>query len=154
MKRFLAAILALVLVLSVSAAAYAAGGSVQAAPAVEAGNKTTALPTVVNSDATLVSIDNIADLPEEAQKVFKEASESVKKEVPDGMVARYFFYSESKSYPYELKINMDDIKDVKDLASKLFLDGKWVDLKLVLNKDGTVSITVTGEGPMAVFTKK
>lgn len=153
MKRSLALILALVIVLSVSSVAYAVN-SPAAAPVVETGTKAAALPTVVSGDAQLTPVDKIADLPEEAQAELKEANSALKEAVPDGMVARYVVYAESKTVPYELTLKMEDIKDIKDFASKIFKDGKWVELKAVLNADGTVTITVTDNGPLAVFTKK
>lgn len=155
MKRILSFALALVVVLSMSAMAFADTGSVVATPTTETGAKASALPTVAEkTDATLTAADDVKDLPEEAQKAFKDAQKALDAAVPEGMEAQYFFYAESKTLPYDLTIKMANVKDAKDFAGKLFVDGKWVDLKYVLNDDGTITVTITDNGPVAFFVTK
>ena len=155
MKRILSFALALVVVLSLSAMAFADTGSVVATPTTEAGTKASALPTVAaETDAKLTAADEVKDLPEEAQATFKEAQKALDAAVPEGMEAQYFFYAESETLPYELTIKMANVKDAKDFAGKLFVDGKWVELDYALNDDGTITITITDNGPVVLFAAK
>ena len=155
MKKILAFVLALVVVFSLSAAAFAETGSVTAEKATEDGTKATALPTVAeNTEVKLTAIDEVEDLPEEAQEAVKEAQETLEAAVPEGMEAQYFFYAESEVFPYELTVTMENVKDAKDFAGKLFINGKWVDLEYVFNDDGTITITIPENGPVALFAAK
>lgn len=157
MKRYFALLLALVVVLSVSSVAYAADvGSVTAAPVVEEGNKAAALPTVVESDedVVLTPVDEVEDLPEDAQEEFKEAAATVEEAVPEGMVARYLVYSSGPATPYTITLKLDDITDVKDVVVRLFKDGKWIDLEVVKNADGTFTIKLPESGALAICTTK
>ena len=155
MKKILAFVLALVVVFSLSAVAFAATGSVTAEKTTEDGTKATALPTVAeNTEVKLTAIDEVEDLPEEAQEAVKEAQETLEAAVPEGMEAQYFFYAESEVFPYELTVTMENVKDAKDFAGKLFVNGEWIDLEYVLNDDGTITITIRENGPVALFAAK
>ncbi len=155
MKKILAFVLALVVVFSLSAVAFAATGSVEAEKTTEDGTKATALPTVAeDTEAELTAIDEIENLPEEAQEAVKEAQEALEAAVPEGMEAQYFFYFEAPEYPYELTVTMENVKDAADFAGKLFVNGEWVDLEFVLNDDGTITITIPENGPVALFAAK
>ena len=155
MKKILAFVLALVVVFSLTAVAFAETGSVTAEKTTEDGTKATALPTVAeNTEVKLVAIDEIEELPEEAQEAVKEAQETLEAAVPEGMEAQYFFYAESEVFPYELTVTMENVKDAKDFAGKLFINGEWVELEYVLNDDGTITITIPENGPVALFAAK
>ncbi len=158
MKRFFALLLALVVVLSVSSVAFAADvSSVTAPPVVEDGNKAAALPTLVESDegVVLTPVDNVEDLPEDAQEEFKQAEATVKEAIPEGMVARYLVYAQSPNgEPYKLTLKLDDVKDIKDFAARLFKDGKWIELEVIMNDDGTFTVVVPSDGTLAICTAK
>ncbi len=155
MKKILSFALALVVVLSLSAMAFADTGSVVATPTTTTGEKASALPTVAaKTDAKLTAADAVKDLPEAAQETFKEAQKALDAAVPEGMAAQYFFYAESETLPYTLTVKMENVKDTKDFAGKLFIDGKWVELEYVVNDDGTITVTITDNGPVALFAAK
>lgn len=156
MKKALVFVLAVVLVMSMAVPAYAATSPV--APKANE-NTTAALPEVVADTSTggvLVAVEDVKELPAEAQETFVAAQETLKEEVPTGMKTQYFCYYKAEttadtktSEPATLTLK---IANVTKVVVKQFVDGKWVELVAKLDKDGNVIIEGVVDGPLAIFT--
>lgn len=151
MKKAISLVLAMLLVLGLTVSAFAAESPV--AP-VENEQETAALPVVVDLDPDMqvVTVNNAKTLPEEDQKNFAEAQQTLKDAVPEGMMTRYFFYVMNKGgAAKDVTMKMANAKSV---AAKLFNNGKWNTLETVVNDNGTVVIKNVTTGALAVFTGK
>ena len=146
MKKVLVFALALVMVLGMAIPASAATGS-------PTGTKEDLKPFLVSATSDeyrIYTTEEVADLSEEAQKVFAEAKESLEDAVPEGMVIRYFFYF----YTSEPCDAVFRIEGYQELVFMQYVDGEWVTLEFTANEDGTVTVLNVVEGPMAIFVKK
>lgn len=117
----------------------------------ESATVTALLPVFVSSTAdecTLYSVLDVYKLSADARLAFEDAQKSLKDAVPEGMTARYFFYVYT-SEPCTLVLR---ISNFDKLVVKQYLNGKWEELKVTVNADGTVAIENVVEGPMAIFT--
>ena len=118
----------------------------------ESATTTALLPVLVSStseDCALFTVKQGYKLSAEARKAFEDAQDELKKAVPTGMAARYFFYLYS-SKPCTVVFR---IQNVTEVVVKQYIDGARVVRESTLNKDGTVSVKDVEEGPIAIFTK-
>ena len=118
----------------------------------ESATTTALLPVLVSStseDCALFTVKEGYKLSAEARKAFEDAQDELKKAVPTGMAARYFFYLCS-SKPCTVVFR---IQNVTEVVVKQYIDGAWVVRESTLNKDGTVSVKDVEEGSTAIFTK-
>ena len=44
------------------------------------------------------------------------------------------------------------VDNAEKVVVKQFVDGKWVELKVIVNADGTITIEDVVDGPIAIFT--
>lgn len=153
MKKIVSFALALVLVLSLSVTAFAVGSPVAT---VDSETHTAALPVVESAkadgkdvDVAITELGMAGKLSSDEQKDFEEAYNALADAAPADMTANYFVHVKSSVLPYTLTLRIA----AKDASAKLFKDGAWVDLKTTVNGN-TISIVVTDNGPLAVFTKK
>lgn len=162
MKKAFVLALALVLTLSLAVPASAATSSPKA-PAVSE-TTTASLPVVADVKAEdgsavvvdMVSVENTKDLTEEAVKDFEAAQEKLAEAAPAGMKTQYFTYvkvtdTEGKASSASVTMTVK-VSNATKVVAKQFVDGKWVELKVTLNADGTVTIEGLAEGPLAIFT--
>lgn len=171
MKKAFVLALAVILALSLAVPAAAAGTGSPVAP--ETSETTTApLPEIVETevkteDGITVVVEPVAAedtkaLAVEEQKTFATAQESLAEAVPTGMKPQYFFYvkvtatkadgsvSDKPAAPVNMTVKIDNAAKV---VVKQFIDGKWVERKVVVNPDGTITIEGVVEGPIAIFTE-
>jgi len=150
MRKVITFALAVMLVMAMAVPAFAVSSPV--APAASA-SKTAALPVVAEAlpeGVQLVSVNDAA-LTAEAKEVFVAAQAELKEAAPEGMAVKYFFYVEAESDATATLVLK--VANVENVVVKQFVDGKWVELKCVLNADGTLTIEGVVEGPIAIFTK-
>lgn len=165
MKKVITLVLAVVLVLAMAAPAFAVGSPV--APVADE-DKTTVLPVVVESvdDCVFLSIEDADKLPEEAQKEFIAAQEALEEAIPEGMTVKYFFYHIHTNGEDldELCEDTFDIGEFEEAIVKQYVDGQWVEVEelgrrmeeekmVVVNPDGTITVTGLETAPIAFFTK-
>lgn len=163
MKKAITLVLTVVLVLAMAVPAFAVGSPT--AP-IAAPDKTTALPEIVDhiTGCGFYSIYDANELPEEAQKLFKAAQESLKEATPEKMTVKYFFYHVKDSTITGLCQHTFDIGEFEEVIVKQYVDEEWVELEefgkkmeeektVVVNADGTVTITGLETDPVAFFTK-
>lgn len=163
MKKAIVLALALVLTLSLAVPAAAASTGSPVAPA--ASETTTAsLPVVADVKAEdgsavtveLVSVEDTTGLTEEAVKDFEAAQEKLAEAAPAGMKTQYFTYvkvSDTEGKASSASVTMTvKVANATKVVAKQFVDGKWVELKVTLNTDGTVTIEGMVDGPLAIFT--
>lgn len=164
MKKAIVLALALVLTLSLAVPAAAASTGSPKAPA--ASETTTAsLPVVADVKAEdgstvtveMVSVEDTKGLSEEAVKDFTAAQEKLAEAAPAGMKTQYFTYvkatgadGKAATSPVSMSVK---VANATKVVAKQFVDGKWVELKVTVNADGTVTIEGLVDGPLAIFTK-
>ena len=154
MKKMLSILVVLILVLSIGSMAFAAN-SPTASQTTTTGTKTSDKPTEVDSNYTkIVGYNELDQLAAEDQETFKDAKKAVKDATPDGYSCRYIFWAEAGSYPYEAKYEISTLAASKGVAVKLYADNAWQELESANNGDGTITATVTGAGPVAIFVEK
>ena len=148
MKKFLAIVLALVVVSSLCASAFA--GTSSASASQTSSTSTAALPAAEKSTVIMKEFGDEA-LSEEQAAAFDAAKEALAEAAPEGYVAQYtFFASEAAGkYPVNVELAVDNAEAV---IVMIFVDGKWqeVECKLV---DGKLTFALPCEAPVAVFTK-
>jgi len=152
MRKAFTFVLAVAMVMAMAVPAFAAASPTAPAAATD---KTTSLPVVVESekDSLVVSVEEADTLSDEAKETFAAAQKELADIAPEGMTTKYFFYYVPASAEAEgLTLNLGDT-DVKTVVVKQLQDGKWVELKVVVNADGTITLEGLKEGPVAVFTK-
>lgn len=113
---------------------------------------TSLLPVFVSATSdscVLYSVKEAYKLSPVARSVFEEAQDALKDAVPEGMVARYFFYV----YTAEPCTMVLKVTNCTEVVVKQYLEGKWAELKSTLGADGNLSIENVVTGPMAIFTK-
>lgn len=169
MKKGIVLALAVILTLSLAVPAAAAGTGSPVAP--ETSETTTApLPEVIVEEiktedgATIViepvAADKVEEMPEEDQKSFVAAQEKLAEAAPAGMKTQYFFFAKvtktaadgttaKSDTPVSMTVKVDNAEKV---VVKQFVDGKWVELKVIVNADGTITIEDVVDGPIAIFT--
>lgn len=169
MRKVVTFVLAVVLVMAMAVPAMATAVGSPTAP-VAAPDKTTSLPEVTKQDdnSLIVPIEEADTLSDAAKETFSTAQkelmdeEKQKEIIPEGMATQYFFYyvpaESAQTSAVTMKIDELDADAQTDASTyivvKQFQDGKWVELKVTVNADGTVTIEGLGEGPVAVFVKK
>lgn len=167
MKKAIVLMLAVILTLSLAVPAAAAGTGSPKAP--ETSETTTApLPEVVadevkTEDGTVVIVEPVAaddtkKLVAEEKKTLADAQTALAEAAPAGMKAQYFFFvkvtakddanKEVGSVSMAMKVD-----NAEKVVVKQFVNGKWVERKVILNADGTLTIEGIEEGPIAIFTK-
>lgn len=152
MKKTLAFVLAVLLMIAVAVPAFAASPT---APQ-ETPDKTAPLPAVKDDDGNgckLVSVFEADTLPEEAKRVFIAAQELLEEATPDGMLVKYFYYHWRNVEEIEHCAHTLDIGEFDQVMIKHFLDGKWVEHDVTINADGTITIIDLLSGPVAIFVK-
>lgn len=164
-----AIVLALALVLAMSLAVPVAAVSSPVAPTTSE-TTTAPLPEVVVEEiktadgATVViepvAADKVEEMPKEDQKTFVAAQEKLAEAAPAGMKTQFFFYAKvtktaadgttaKSDVPVSMTVKVDNAAKV---VVKQFVDGKWVERKVVVNADGTITIENVVDGPIAIFT--
>lgn len=136
--------------------------SVQAGLTSRKGSKTKALPTEVKSETThsetletmMVPYGAYEDLTGEEWKTFKAGYDTLKTAIPDGMLARFFFWCSANESPYPMSFTMEDVTIADDCQIKMYVGGQWIDVECKNNGGGSISATFTGNGPTAIFTEK
>ena len=165
MKRILA--LALVLAMSLAVPVAAVGSPV--APTTSE-TTTAPLPEVIVEEVKTadgapiviepVAADKVEEMPKEDQKTFVAAQEKLAEAAPAGMKTQFFFYAKvtkkaadsttaKSDAPVSMTVKVDSAAKV---VVKQFVDGKWVERKVVVNADGTITIENVEDGPIAIFT--
>ena len=168
MKKAIVLALAVILTLSLAVPAAAVGSPV--APTTSE-TTTAPLPEVIveeikTEDGATVTIepvaaDKVEEMPEEDQKTFVAAQEKLAEAAPAGMKTQYFFYAKvtktaadgttgKADAPVKMTVKVDNVDNV---VVKQFVDGKWVERKVTVNADGTITIEGVVDGPIAIFTK-
>ena len=145
MKKALSFVLAVMLVMSMAISASAVGSPTA--------TKEDLKPTLVGDTAkniTIITVEDIEELPEEEQKVFVEAKDKLAGATPAGMAVKSFTYFSTTEKSVSAVLKMDVAADAK-MAIKQFVDGKWVELEYEINEDGTVTVLNVVSGPLAVF---
>ena len=169
MKKAIVLALAVMLTLSLAVPAAAAVGSPVAPTTSE--TTTAPLPEIVEQEtktedgATVtvepVAADKVEEMPKEDQKTFVAAQEKLAEAAPAGMKTQFFFYAKvtkkaadsttaKSDAPVSMTVKVDSAAKV---VVKQFVDGKWVERKVVVNADGTITIENVVDGPIAIFTK-
>lgn len=161
--------LALALVLTLSLAVPAAAVVSPSAPATSE-TTTAPLPEVIveevrtENGATivveLVAADKVEEMPSEDQKTFVAAQEALKEAAPAGMKTQFFFYAKVNKTAADSTTTKSDapvsmtvkVNNAGKVVVKQFVDGKWVELKAIVNADGTITIEDVVNGPIAIFT--
>lgn len=177
MKKAIVLVLALVLTLSLAVPAAAVTSPV----AEDTSDTTTApLPEVVEIDVVVdvetetktdddtviivepVTVEDADKLSEKAQTAYAAAQGQLAEAKPADMKTQYFFYvkvtatkadgsvSDKPAAPVNMTVKIDNAAKV---VVKQFIDGKWVERKVVVNPDGTITIEGVVEGPIAIFTE-
>ena len=167
MKKAIVLALALVLAMSLAVPVAAVGSPV--APTTSE-TTTAPLPEVIVEEvktedgATIVvepvAADKVEEMPKEDQKTFVAAQETLKEAAPAGMKTQFFFYAKvtkkaadgttaKSDAPVSMTVKVDSAAKV---VVKQFVDGKWVERKVVVNADGTITIENVVDGPIAIFT--
>lgn len=168
MKKAIVLVLALVLTLSLAVPAAAADAVSPAAPG---NSQTTAapLPVVVesetkNADGSVVTVTpvdaNKQDLTKDEKDAMAKAQQNQKEGAKGLKSTLYLFYARV------VKTNSDGTttKDAKgsmtikaknpeDIIVRQFIGDKWIDLEVVPNSNGTVTINGIQNGPMLIGTK-
>ena len=168
MKKAIVLALALVLAMSLAVPVAAVGSPV--APTTSE-TTTAPLPEVIVEEvktedgATIVvepvAADKVEEMPKEDQKTFVAAQEKLVEAAPAGMKTQFFFYvkvtkieadgtTAKSDAPVSMTVKVDNAAKV---VVKQFVDGKWVERKVVVNADGTITIEDVVDGPIAIFTK-
>lgn len=146
MRKVLTFVLAVMLVMTVPA--YAVSSPVAT---VASATKTAPLPVVAEALPEGVKLIATTALTAESKESVVVAQAELKAAAPAGMAVRYFFYAEVDADTASTIILK--LANVQDVVVKLFKDGKWIELKSILNADGTVTIEGIVDGPIAIFTK-
>lgn len=164
MKKLLALVLATVLTLGVAVSASAVGSPVAETPSV---------PEVVMDEENtgivveLVSTEAAEELTEEKQTVFTAAQDALVEAAPEDMATISFFYFQAfvvdekgektaVAEPMDVTVKIDDLGEIEDITEvkvMQFVDGEWIELEVVVNPDGTITIQGVVEGPIAIFAK-
>ena len=170
MKKAIVLVLTLILALSLAAPAAAAGTDSPGAPTTSE-TVTAPLPEVVveeikTDDGATVTIapvaaDKVEELPAEDQKTFVAAQEKLAEAAPAGMKTQFFFYAQvtktaadGNSAKADAPVKMTvKIASTDKVVVKQFVDGQWVERKVTVNTDGTITIEDVVDGPIAIFTK-
>lgn len=170
MKKLLALILAATMTIGmvVSAAATSADDSVSSPVA-----ETVAVPEVVLSEENtgiiieLVATEDAVELTEEKQEVYTAAQDTLVEAAPEDMSAISFFYFQAFAEdekgerteitePIDVTLKIDEVTEIENITEvkiMQFVDGEWVELEVVMNPDGTITIMGVVEGPIAIFAK-
>ena len=161
MRKVFVFALAVVMVMAMAVPAFAAVSSPAAKPedmlpvvvAPKADGTKDATP---KAGGTMATVEDAEKLPEEAKKTFEAAQTELAKAAPEGMATKFFFYftpAAEKKGDVEPGTLVVRIPNVAKVVIKQFVDGKWVELKFDLAKDGTITLKDLAEGPIAIFTK-
>lgn len=146
MKKVVSIVLAIALMMTLGIAVYAARGIVRLeSPVGEDG-----LSLLISTTATkgeLVRVQDANKLPEESQKVFDDAYNTLEEAVTDEYVARFFFYL-SVSEPCDAVFNIDYALSPMFMQ---YVEGAWTKLECVDNGDHTVTVKNVTDAPMAVL---
>ena len=152
----------LTLIFALCATAFAATGSVTpgggGGTADKATGATTALPTEIDDlykdgKVTLTALGNAGSLDADKADAFKDAYKAVKDATPSDMTAKYFFHQDCTEYPYTAIYKIPGLAKDAKVAAKLY-NGSWTELSATNNGDETMSVVITGPGPVALFVGK
>ena len=171
MKKLLALILAATMTIGmvVSAAATSADDSVSSPVA-----ETVAVPEVVLSEENtgiiieLVATEDAVELTEEKQEVYTAAQDTLVEAAPEDMSAISFFYFQAFAEdekgekgekteitePIDVTLKIDEVTEIENINEvkvMQFVDGEWVELEVVMNPDGTITIKGVVEGPLSLI---
>lgn len=144
MKKALGLVLALVMVLGMAIPASAVGS-----PTATTEDLKPLLVSATSDEHKAYTAEEVDELPEEAQKTFVESKEKLEEAIPEGMVARYFFYFASND-------TCDAVFNVEGhtvLVVMQYIDGKWVEMEFIINEDGTITVLNAVDGPMTFLVK-
>lgn len=164
MKKLLALVLASVLTIGMVVSASAVGSPVA---------ETTSVPEVVMGEEDtgiiieLVPTEEAEELTEEKQTVYTAAQDTLEEAAPEDMATISFFYFQAFvvedngdktaiTEPIDVTLKIDEIAEIEDITEvkvMQFVDGEWVELEVVMNPDGTITIKGVVEGPIAIFAK-
>lgn len=149
MRKVIAFVLAVVLVMGMAVSAFAATSPV--AP-VATEKKTAALPVVVGAlpeDVTFVALHNADKLAAADRDAFMASQLALKEAAPEGMTAKYFFYVVcTNSFAFTMQLT-----NAEGITVMQFVDGKWTEVESALNADGTATVKGVVNGPIVIFTK-
>lgn len=164
MKKLLALVLAAALTIGMVVTASATSSPVA---------ETVSVPEVVVSEENagivieLVATEDAEALTEEKQEVYVAAQEALEEAAPAEMTAVSFFYFQALAEnekgekteiaePIEVTLKIDEVTEIKDITEvkvMQFVNGEWVELEVVMNPDGTITIKGVVDGPIAIFAK-
>lgn len=144
MKKVLACILAVVLVVCVAVPA-AAKGTLSA-------SVKNSLPALAkeNDSVRLHEQDQLQDLSEEKQKAMADAEDALKTVDSKGLGLRYFFYTEILSGESAVSLDFEPIPHHEILFMQ-YIDGMWVTLEHALGEDQIITVPKNVDAPLAIF---
>lgn len=168
MKKAIVLVLALVLTLSLAVPAAATDA---ASPAAPGNSQTTAapLPVVVESEpkrakgpiVTVTLLDaNSPDLTKDESDAMAKAQQNQDEGAKGMKTALNFVYARVVKIYANGTTTREAVGSVtikaenpEDIVVRQFIGDKWVDLEVVVNTDGTVTINGIQNGPMLIGTK-
>ncbi len=115
----------------------------------ERDDKTSHKPPV-ECDIRITPLIDEKKLTQSQIDIFNEGYKDLKNVVPSDALVQYYVYVESDKYPVDADFRISNINSM----SAKFYTGTWQELKVVDNKDGTVTITIPCEGALAIFNNK
>lgn len=163
MKKVIALMLMLVMMMAFAAPAYAA--DVKSPTSTEEDLIPIIIEIEHDEDFVAVTAEHIAEMPEEALKVFMEARKNLEAGVPEGMAVRYFFYLLAKEDAVTTSTNVKfnrkalltaDVSDADinaNIVVKQFVNSEWVEVELEVSEDGNILAKDMVDGPVAIFIK-
>ncbi len=103
-------------------------------------------------DAVILSLEEIEELPEEAQEIFAEAKEALAEAVPEGMAVRYLLHLDVCETCGKADVELQ-MGDHDEIVVMMFIDGEWIEVEFTVNADGTITVVGAVDGPIAIFVK-
>lgn len=144
MKKVLAFILAVVLVLCVAVPA--------AAKDMLSVSVKNSLPALAkeNENVRLHEQNQLQDLSEEKQKTMADSQEALKDVDSKGLGLRYFFYTEILSGESAVSLEFEPIPH-NEILFMQYIDGMWVTLEHSIGEDQIIIIPENVDAPFAIF---
>lgn len=155
MKKVLALVLAVVMLLSLALPAAAL-----TSPGASSGDLIPGLGDGVD-DYLRVILHTLEEVMKKMSKAIQDLMAEAKEKLPDacpeGFAVKYFFYVEiinSKETEEDDIVSVDfDPIDHNEILFKKYVQGAWAELKHDVKDDGTIVVYGVEESPLAVFTK-
>lgn len=141
MKKVLVLVLAVILIMNMTVLATAASGTTEDTTKVF-------LVSSVAKDSACIFLNEVDKLSEEELEALTDAEKAELEAAVKGMNARDLFYFHT-SEPTDVVFQ---VPNIRNLAVKQFVDGKWVTLKSTINADGTITVKDAVAAPMLIFT--